>query len=96
MKLKDPNKFDSNLKLTKNLSYSFPFNQTYKTILTIDKNEPKLNSLLFVFTKKNYPFYTKISESSLINLENVYQWIYKLSPAERVISYNEFWVKQKD
>lgn len=88
-----PNKYDSNHLFLKEKNYIFPISNAYKTLLTLEKNEIEQNRLFIIFTKKNYPLYIKNKENKAYNIEDIYQWVYKLSPFERTLYYNEFWIK---
>ena len=90
-----PNNYDSNMLFLKDTRYHFPLNPSYKTVLTLDNAQAEQNRLLFLFTKKPYPFLKLKTTNITTTLEHVLQWIYCLSPADRTIFYNEFWINPK-
>ena len=89
-----PNNYDSLQLFTKEVWYPFPLKKTYKTVLTLQNEKVEQNKLLFIFTKQKYPLPEKIRQANNIQLEQVLQWLYKLSPNERAVYFNDFWVKQ--
>ncbi len=62
----------------------FPVNQALKPgyRVTLEKGKAReINHLIFVFTRKDVPFYGKVKKKKL------FRWIYEIPPAEREVKY---------
>ena len=88
-----PNNYDSLQLFSKEIWYQFPLKKTYKTILTLQSDKVEQNKLLFILTKQKYPIPEKLKQTNNIPLEQILQWVYRLSPNERLIYFSDFLVK---
>lgn len=77
-----PNKFEQSKLFSKNLLNNFPFNKAIEYSLE-SKAETEINTIVFIFTKKEIPFTAKQ------DYESVIKWIYSISPDERRVKSYE-------
>ncbi len=80
-----PNKFESSKIFSKNQLIKFPLNKGIEYSLD-SKSENEMNTVVFVYTKKEIPFTSKQDYESII------KWIYSISPDERRIKNFDFMV----
>ena len=72
---------------------AFPFSQIIDYSLFKNTKEPELNRILFVFTKKPIQFMRAVGEDQLTSSEEIFAWVYGLTPDERKLDYQVFTVR---
>lgn len=72
---------------------SFPFSQIIDYSLFKNTKEPELNRVLFVFTKKPIRFLKAVGDDQLTSSEEIFAWVYGITPDERKLDYQVFTVR---
>ena len=80
-----PNLYEKQMKLTQTSSYKFPIEKIDYTLHT-DLKIQETNRLIFVFTKKSIQFIKMDKDQNTTN-ENIFSWIYSITPDQRKIEY---------
>ena len=85
-----PNSYEKASQLQKLGVYQFPTGKlNYK--LTNTSGKAETNRLIFVFTKKPVT-YIKMNENQVTTVENVFSWIYSMSPDQRKLAYHSYFI----
>lgn len=85
-----PNTYENEIKLEGLKEYNFPTGKLDYT-LSNETEQPETNRLIFVFTKKSIPF-IKMNNEQVTSVEDVFSWIYSISPDQRVSDYHSYFI----
>jgi hypothetical protein len=80
-----PNPYEKQVLCKANEACQYPVAKINYTLHT-DMKQPELNRLIFVFTKTQIPF-IKFNGEQVTTKENIFSWIYSISPDQRKIEY---------
>lgn len=85
-----PNSYEMPFELDKLKDYHFPMGElNYE--LTNTSKVVETNRLIFVFTKKPM-VYIKMNSEQVTTIDEVFSWIYSISPDQRALEYHSYFV----
>lgn len=85
-----PNSYEKGKKLEGLKTYNFPIGKLDYT-LSNETDQPETNRLIYVFTK-NPISYIKMDAEQVTTIEHVFSWIYSISPDERNLEYQSYFI----
>ena len=83
-----PNFYEKGFKLSGLKTYDFPIGKLDYT-LSNETDKIETNRLIYVFTKKPISF-IKMDTEQVTSVENMFSWIYSISPDQRTLSYQSY------
>jgi len=84
-----PNPYEKNRLFEANDTTAFPVSHMIEYEMTTEK-EKEINHMVFVFTKKDFPF------TEEVNYKNLLRWLYTISPDQRAVQYFSYIIKGND
>lgn len=87
-----PNPWEQRKTIPAEKEISFPFGYV-DYYLEPEKNAPEMNRLIFVFTKEPVPFLHYRGEEQATTAEQIFSWIYGLTPDIRRVDYQVFTIR---
>lgn len=87
-----PNPWEERRKLSGGQTIAFPFGYV-DYYLEKQGNQPEANRLIFVLTKQNVAFNNYLGEEQYAKAEDIFAWIYTLSPDIRTVDYQTFTIR---
>ena len=92
-----PNSNEDQIMLEPNVNYKFPQNKGIGYYLEAhqnNKNITETNRFIFVFTKKKIQFIKKDKNNIIENRNDIFSWIYSITPDQRNIEYFSIIIKK--
>ena len=87
-----PNPWEIQEEIKGGIRKEFPFGYV-EYYLEKDSPEPEVNRLIFVFTKTPVYFLRHQDEEQLTNSEDIFSWIYSITPDIRRVDYHTFVIR---
>ena len=85
-----PSTYEKKERLDGLKTYEFPIGKLDYTLIN-ETEKTETNRLIYVFTKKDISF-IKMDAEQVTSVENVFSWIYSISPDERNLDYKSYYI----
>ncbi len=88
-----PNSYENGIQLEGGKKYLYPTTNILNYQMHTDKNNYETVRLIFVLTKEQIPF-VKMDKEQKIEEENIFSWIYSITPSDRKITLSQITINK--